>query len=76
MKRLVVVALGLALAGCAGIKDHLAAKDDDTCKGYGAQPGTDVYVACRMKQQEIRAAIMNSGGPTTCNRTGNTLMCY
>lgn len=76
MKRLVVVVIGVALSGCAGIKEHFAEKDNETCQSYGAQPGTDIYVACRMKQQELREEGMSSPGPRTCNRTGNTLMCY
>ena len=52
---LVVAALGLALAGCR-TTEEVAAADDATCRGYGAQPGTDLYVQCRMMQDERRSA--------------------
>jgi len=40
----------------AAKKQELAAKDDETCKGYGAKPGTEPYVQCRMKLDQGRAA--------------------
>jgi hypothetical protein len=30
--------------------------DDNTCRGYGAQPGSDTYVACRMNLANNREA--------------------
>jgi hypothetical protein len=64
------LALTLPLAGCfettanspvsneqlAARKQELAAKDDETCKGYGAKPGTDPYVQCRIKLDQGRTA--------------------
>ena len=61
--RLLCLLLTLPLAGCLGgrseaeiaaKKAELAAKDDEVCKGYGAKPGTDIYVQCRMAQQKGR----------------------
>jgi hypothetical protein len=40
----------------AARKAEFAAKDDQICRDYGAKPGTDVYVQCRIKQQESRDA--------------------
>jgi hypothetical protein len=47
----------------AAKKAELAAKDDQTCQSYGAKPGTDIYVQCRMQQQQIRES--DSGGGVT-----------
>lgn len=60
--RLLWLVLAIPLAGCivqseaeiAARKAELAAKDDGVCKSYGAQPGTDVYVQCRIAQQRAR----------------------
>jgi hypothetical protein len=48
---LFVAAVAVALAGCA--KSQSAAEaafraDDATCKSYGADPGSDTYVQCRL----------------------------
>jgi hypothetical protein len=69
--KLSVLLLTLPLAGCfettansappisneqlAAKKQELAAKDDETCKGYGARPGSEPYVQCRMKLDQSRA---------------------
>jgi hypothetical protein len=50
-----ILAIALALAGCAGnnqpgrgeifsSKSEIEAKDDSTCRGYGAKPGDPVYI--------------------------------
>lgn len=56
----------LALAGCQtdqpgrgelfASKDEIAAKDDATCRGYGAKPGEPVYIQCRAMQDQRRDA--------------------
>jgi hypothetical protein len=43
----------LTLAACATAEQR-AATDDKTCQSYGAKPGTDAYVQCRMFQQARR----------------------
>lgn len=43
----------------AAAKAEWAAKDDETCKSYGAKPGTDIYIQCRMTQQQTRDAADN-----------------
>jgi hypothetical protein len=56
------------LSDCAGFKEELArqeaakkaavnAADDEKCRSYGAQPGTDTYVACRMNIDNQRAQL-------------------
>jgi hypothetical protein len=65
--------LSLTLAGCfeatshpPGMgevlmsKEHLATKDDAICRGYGAQPGSDVYIQCRVSQDRRRDAVRNA----------------
>jgi hypothetical protein len=37
-------------------KSELAAKDDETCQGYGAKPGTEIYIRCRMQREQTRDA--------------------
>jgi GTP cyclohydrolase III len=56
MRRLVIVCLlPLLLGGCAQMQEERRqaqlAQDADTCQSYGASPGTDAYVACRMNLQ-------------------------
>jgi hypothetical protein len=34
--------------------DQVAAKDDTICRSYGAKPGTDVYIQCRMSVAQQR----------------------
>jgi len=41
------------LAARASAKERAAA-DDATCLGYGAKPGSDAYVQCRMVQEARR----------------------
>lgn len=40
----------------AAKKAQLAAKDDETCRGYGAKPGTEIYIQCRMQREQTRDA--------------------
>ena len=49
----------------AAQKQELAAKDDETCRSYGAKPGTDIYVQCRMAQAQRREG--GGGGVTVVN---------
>jgi len=52
----------LALGGCqAAAEARRAAYDDSTCRGYGAQPGTDIYVQCRMAAEQNRSARQIAG---------------
>ena len=65
MRNLIALMLALSLGGCfMGSSEQeraaVAAGDDQTCQGYGAKPGTDVYVQCRMAQQKARNDRVNA----------------
>src|SRR5688572_29348513 len=70
MRFLILVSLSLGLAGCVSDGSQWASTDDQTCQGYGAKPGSDIYVQCRMSIQDQRraaadqmgAALMGIGG--------------
>jgi hypothetical protein len=56
----------------AARKAEWAVKDDETCKGYGAKPGSDIYIQCRMSLQQTRDAGDNAiaaaaSAPTVAN---------
>lgn len=66
MRILAIVALSVLLAGCAArvrgtgeayLSDQeIEAKDDATCKGFGAQPGTQIYIDCRLRLRSTRSS--------------------
>lgn len=43
---------------------EMAAGDDGTCQSYGARPGTDAYIQCRMsrdqQRQQAKAAFLSA----------------
>jgi hypothetical protein len=54
--------LAVVLAGCVSSAER-AARDDSECQSYGAKPGSDLYVQCRlgvakMRNDRIVAAII------------------
>jgi hypothetical protein len=61
-----VLTLAFALSGCMtdqpgrgelfASKSDIEAKDDTTCRGYGAKPGEPVYIQCRIAQDQRRDA--------------------
>jgi hypothetical protein len=60
---LALLLLAVPLVGCqtdqeqmAAFKARADAVDDQTCRGYGAKPGTDIYIQCRMQRQQSRDA--------------------
>ena len=56
MIRAFAILLALALlAGCASSPEELAARDDATCRSYGAAPGTPEYVQSRSARESDRA---------------------
>jgi hypothetical protein len=61
-------------AEIAAKKAELAAADDATCKSYGAKPGTDIYVQCRMTQQQSRDAADNAAAAAPVIVNNNTSM--
>jgi hypothetical protein len=55
MGRTAAIVCLLFLCGC--ITDNpqsLAQQDDATCRSYGAVPGSDAYVNCRMQRDNTR----------------------
>jgi len=57
----------LTLVGCADrpgrgelflSKDEIAAKDDAICRQYGAKPGEQTYIQCRVAQDQRRDAYL------------------
>jgi hypothetical protein len=64
---LIVIGAAMLLAGCNSASrpgrgellmsdTEVTAKDDAICRGYGAQPGTPVYIQCRTSQDQRRDA--------------------
>ncbi len=60
MRILIVLAASISLAGCAEYQAEqaaqIAASDDAQCASYGARPGTDAYIQCRMNLDNQRQA--------------------
>jgi hypothetical protein len=63
MRIFLALIVALPLAGCmtdeeriAEFKARNAVPDDQTCRSYGARPGTDIYIQCRMQRQQTRDA--------------------
>ena len=48
--RLLATLMCLAIAGCAS-PEQIAARHDQTCREWGARPGTEAYLRCRAHQQ-------------------------
>jgi hypothetical protein len=66
MKKILIPICFLSLGGCAEWHERIVAAqqakaqaiadaDDATCRGYGAQPGSDSYVMCRSNIANQRA---------------------
>jgi len=71
MKTLAPIAIcALLLSGCVSVEERRA-MDDSQCQSYGAEPGTEAYVQCRMwaetehrKREEFNRSLLakvNSG---------------
>lgn len=76
----VVLLPGLLLAGCQTKDDRLAAvnaEDDRTCLSYGAQKGTDAYIACRtnLATNRTSASAIRGTAPPGCTQFGNIINC-
>jgi hypothetical protein len=66
---LVLLLLAVPLVGCQTNQERMAefkarndTLDDQTCRGYGAKPGSDIYIQCRMQRQQSRDAADNAAG--------------
>jgi hypothetical protein len=77
MVRLAALAGLVFLAGCAqrlsdadiqASIDRTAAIDDRTCQSYGAAPGSQAYIQCRMSRDHDRAAIAGALGAAVLSR--------
>lgn len=56
MRFLLIFPIFLCLAGCGPSRGELAKLDHDTCLSYGAKPGSDAYVQCRVMRDSQHAA--------------------
>lgn len=85
--KILPLALALPLLGCmtdgpiipdpfGPTKAQLDAKDDEVCKGYGAKPGTDIYVQCRMSQSQQRTMANSAPGPVVINNNSSEPASY
>lgn len=54
MRNLLILLFALGLSACGASRAELAARDDEKCKSYGAQPGTPAYVQCRTQLDTTR----------------------
>lgn len=50
----VIAVAGFALTGCGPSRQQVAADDDATCQSYGAAPGSQAYIECRMRRDTTR----------------------
>jgi hypothetical protein len=71
MKHIAGLPCLLSLTGCAEWQARIAAQreaqrqailaqDDQTCRSYGVQPGSDQYVTCRMNLANNRAELQQA----------------
>ena len=55
MRAVLAVLVGLGLAGCqtAEMKAAEQAANDQTCRSFGARPGSDIYIQCRLQMSQM-----------------------
>ena len=72
-----VLLLSLPLLACQ-TPEEIAAADNSQCRSYGAKPGSDAYVNCRVAQQKIRSdkSIASANSTTNCTAVGNSITCF
>jgi hypothetical protein len=54
-----MLALATTLSGCVTAEEreaNIAADDAATCESYGAQPGSQAYIQCRMQRDQQHQA--------------------
>lgn len=81
MRRMVILTVCALLAGCDAVKERIderldilrtneqrEAIDSAKCQGYGAQPGTDIYIQCMVAMAQVRAT---NGASAAAARAAN-----
>jgi hypothetical protein len=76
MRHLAPIAFcALLLSGCVSVEERRA-QDDNQCQSYGAEPGSEAYVQCRMwaetehrKSQEFNRSLLASSNTSTNSMT-------
>jgi hypothetical protein len=70
--RVFAIALLVTLGGCA-TQQQISAADDNVCRPYGAQPGSEAYVQCRMmkeqQHQDAAQSLLNAGSAMNSDHT-------
>ena len=79
MRFILALVLVLPLCGCLTAQEEMAeaksrndALDDQACRGYGAKPGTDIYIQCRMSEAQRRTTAESAPGPVVVNNNVST----
>lgn len=75
---LLILAGLLMLGGCQATPEELAMRDDAVCRNYGAKQGSDIYVQCRVAQEQIRQSQRNAyiaSRPRVCRNYSGTVVC-
>lgn len=69
----------LLLSGCVSVEERRA-MDDNQCQSYGAEPGTEAYVQCRMwaetehrKREEFNRSLLAA---SSANTNSNTMTAF
>jgi hypothetical protein len=57
---------------CAAVLTRREAADDAKCQGYGAKPGSDAYVQCRIGLDQIRATNEAAASTAAASRRANS----
>jgi len=67
------------LSGCVSVEER-SAMDDSQCQSYGAEPGSEAYVQCRMwaeteyrKREEFNRSLLAS---SNANASTNTMTAF
>lgn len=74
------ILLAPLLAGCQSQEERMAAqnaRDDQQCLSYGAQKGSDGYVACRTQLSSSRStsSAIRGTAPPGCSQFLNISYC-
>jgi hypothetical protein len=80
MRTLAPIALcALLLTGCVSVEERRA-QDDSQCQSYGAEPGSEAYVQCRMwaetehrKREEFNQSLL---ALSNANTSSNTMTAF